>query len=141
MVTTRLRATPEGRSGLANGSSPLATRSVQSANSAMPLSGPSRTRRAAIGPCAWPDWVRTAQASLESLNSPSWGGMTRMPCVPNAWQDWQAVLDRIDPVVLGLHDLGDAVALRAGAGELVRRRDVQHRVPIHARVILRGGRL
>ena len=42
MVITTLRSIPCGRSGLAKGNSPAAMRSVQSANSASALFGPSR---------------------------------------------------------------------------------------------------
>ncbi len=49
------------------------------------------------------------------------------------------VLDRIDPIALCPQDGRDAVALVASARELVGGRDVEHRVPIHARIVLRGG--
>ena len=55
MVMTALRSTPCGREGLDDGSSPAAMRSVQSANSFRPFSGPMRPRVSAMLIIAWPD--------------------------------------------------------------------------------------
>jgi len=51
-------------------------------------------------------------------------------------------LDDVKPLLLALHLRGHAVAVRLcpGAGKFVRRRDVQHRVPVDGRIILRRGR-
>src|SRR5216684_9297113 len=48
-------------------------------------------------------------------------------------------LDEIEPLVLGLEHLWDAVALVAGAGEAALVRDLDHRRPVDRRIILRGG--
>src|SRR5262249_380509 len=75
-----------------DGNSPLAMRSVQSAKSCRPLSGPIRPSVSAMFAIAWPACVRTVQASVEVLNSPSLDESVRTPCEPSAWQDWQEVL-------------------------------------------------
>jgi hypothetical protein len=51
------------------------------------------------------------------------------------------ILDQIDPVALVCHELRNAVALVAGARELVGAWNRQHRIPVHSRVIFRGGSL
>ena len=48
------------------------------------------------------------------------------------------VLDRVDPIVLRLHHRLDAVALLAGAGEFALVRNLEHRIPIDARIVFRG---
>ncbi len=48
------------------------------------------------------------------------------------------VLDRVDPLVLRLDVVRDAVAFFAGAGKLALLGNLQHRIPVHAGVILRG---
>jgi hypothetical protein len=51
------------------------------------------------------------------------------------------LLERVDPGVLAAHEGRDAVAAWpvAGAWELIHRRNAQHRIPVHAGVVL-GGR-
>ena len=77
-VTTTLRSTPAGRGGLFLGSSPLATRSVQSPKY---LNGtpPSCTasRFIMISP-VWPEAMRRAHASAPDLNGPSAAGIVRV---------------------------------------------------------------
>ena len=48
------------------------------------------------------------------------------------------VLERVDPVVLILHDFGDAVALITAAGELALVGNLEERIPVHAGVVFRG---
>src|ERR1051325_8239025 len=48
-------------------------------------------------------------------------------------------LDEVEPLLLRLEVLGDAVALVAGAREAAFVRDLQHRIPVIGGVVLRGG--
>src|SRR6478735_10837725 len=82
VVTTRLRSTPEGRCGLFFGSSPLATRSVQSPKYlyGAPPNWPAM-RLVIISP-DWPDWMRRIHASSpESL--PNCAGIVRVDSWPS----------------------------------------------------------
>src|ERR1700693_5529164 len=92
MLITTLRSRPCGRSGLAEGSSPAAMRSVQSANSVKAFFGPSRLRLKAIFAFACPDCTRLLQASTELPAEANSLGTVRMPLEPSAWQDWQEFL-------------------------------------------------
>src|SRR5579863_2792206 len=80
---------PLGRSGLSNGKAPAAILSVHFENTSLTLSGPMLLIAVAMYSMAWPACVRIAQAVCEScaasLNS---FGISRMPRVPMAWQDW-----------------------------------------------------
>jgi hypothetical protein len=89
---TTLRAMPCGRSGLANGNSPAAMRSVQSPNSPSARSVSSRPMSRAMNSDALPACKRCAQAEAESLKVPNRLLIVRVPGVPSAWQDWQAPL-------------------------------------------------
>src|SRR6266851_3977819 len=91
-VRTILRSTPWGRAGWANGSSPLAIRSVQSPNNWNASRLSSRLIRLTIWVMACPDWMRRSHASAEELKWPSSLGIVRVPIVPSAWQNMQPVL-------------------------------------------------
>src|SRR5262249_51516774 len=82
-VTTTLRSTPCGRGGLFFGSSPLATRSVQSPKylNGTPPNCPA-SRLVMFSP-VWPDWTRRCHASAPDLNSPRAAGMVRVACCPS----------------------------------------------------------
>ena len=87
-VRTSLRSMPCGRCGCAKGSSPAAMRSVQSAHSASPRSGPTRAAALIICVIAWPEAMRRAHASVDFICAKSFG-MVRVPLVPSAWHDMQ----------------------------------------------------
>src|ERR1700677_3891270 len=88
-----LRSRPIGRDGFDDGNSPSAIRSVQSANSDKPFSGPRRTIARAILVMAWPDARRRAHMSRELAKFPSsFTRGARMFSLPSAWQDWQEFL-------------------------------------------------
>src|SRR5260370_1039377 len=70
MLKTTLRSTPCGRSGLANGSSPAATRSVQSANTDSAFFGPRRPSVVAMFAFACPAWRRRVHDCTESAAHP-----------------------------------------------------------------------
>ena len=89
MLITTLRSTPCGRSGLAKGSSPAATRSVQSANCFSARSLPMLPSVSAMFVMACPACVRRAQAWNELSDLANSSGTVRMPLLPRAWQDWQ----------------------------------------------------
>jgi hypothetical protein len=82
-LTTRLRSTPWGRSGVAAGSSPAAMRSVQSAKRASARGAPSRPRLVVICVIAWPETTRRLQASTEESNWPSSFGIVRVALLPS----------------------------------------------------------
>ena len=94
-------------------------------------------------PC-WSSPGRTgcgaSQASVEVLEAAE-PSATACGCLvePSAWQRLAGVLDRVDPVALGLHDRRDAVALGAGARKFALGRNLEHRVPVHARIVFGGG--
>src|SRR3954469_8474737 len=90
--TTTLRSMPVGRGGFALGSSPPATRSVQSPKylNGTPPSWPAR--RLTIHSPVWPEATRRAQASSPDLNSPSCAGMVRVDSCPSWWQPMQSTL-------------------------------------------------
>ena len=141
-LTTMLRSRPVGRDGSDDGNSPLAIRSVQSAKSDKPFSGPSRMRidshvghglarlKAARphvgGICEISEFLHARRANV--LAAERMAGLAR-------------VFDRIDPSALGLQEGRNSVACFAGARKLVRRRDMEHRIPVHPRIIFRGRRL
>ena len=83
VVTTMLRSTPDGRAGLCLGSSPLATRSVQSPKYlyGTPPSWPAM-RLVIISP-DWPAEMRRIQASAPLLNLPNCAGMVRVDSWPS----------------------------------------------------------
>src|ERR1700694_337803 len=70
-VSTTLRSMPEGRDGLAKGSSPLAMRSVQSPKLESARAEAKSPRLCTMRIPGWPDWIRPSQASAEVLNLPS----------------------------------------------------------------------
>src|SRR5215470_19521377 len=99
-----LRSIPCGRSGLANGSSPAAIRSVQLAKFASDTFVSCLPNAAAIFTIACPDWTRRSQASTEVLNVPSADGIARVALLPSWWQPG----DARDPIgAWHIQDLGD----------------------------------
>src|SRR6187397_2329969 len=85
------RSTPCGREGCANGNSPAAMRSVQSAHSFSARSEPSRLVAVIMLFMAWPEAMRRAHASYEFMWAKSLG-IVRVPLVPRAWQDMQPLV-------------------------------------------------
>ncbi len=85
-----LRSRPVGRAGAAAGSSPRATRSVQSAYICSARVRPTCVKRALIAPPAWPDWMRRSHAATESSNEPSAFGISRVALPPIWWHAVQA---------------------------------------------------
>ena len=79
-----LRSTPCGRSGRSAGTSPAATRSVQSANCLSMRSVSAREIALTIDIIAWPEVMRRAHASCEDLKWPSAFGTVRVAAVPSA---------------------------------------------------------
>ena len=80
---TTLRSMPVGRGGLDFGSSPLATRSVQSPKylNGTPPSWPAS--RFTIHSPVWPEETRRIQASSPDLNSPNAPGIVRVDSWPS----------------------------------------------------------
>src|SRR3954452_3527096 len=89
---TTLRSMPEGRAGLLLGSSPFATRSVQSPKylNGTPPSWPAS--RLTIHSPVWPEATRRIHASSPDLNSPNAGGIVRVASWPSWWQPTQSTL-------------------------------------------------
>src|SRR5436190_10709705 len=83
VVTTMLRSTPAGRGGLLFGSSPLATRSVQSPKYlyGAPPNWPA-IRLVIISP-DWPAWMRRIHASAPLSNLPNCAGTVRVASWPS----------------------------------------------------------
>src|SRR5262249_51308226 len=83
-VITRLRSTPCGRGGFSVGSSPLATRSVQSPRylNGTPPQAPA-SWLTIISP-AWPDCTRRIHASAPVLNGPNCAGIVSAA----SWPIW-----------------------------------------------------
>ena len=73
-----LRSMPAGRGGLCLGSSPLATRSVQSPKylNGTPPSCPAS--RFTMNSPVWPEATRRVHASAPDLNSPNSAGIVRV---------------------------------------------------------------
>ncbi len=88
-VITTLRSTPCGRSGRSAGSSPWATRSVQSANCFSIRSVSVREMALTMDDIACPEAMRRAHASCEVAKWPSAFGTVRVAAVPSAWQPMQ----------------------------------------------------
>src|SRR3954454_12850378 len=78
VVTTRLRSTPVGRGGLFLGSSPLATRSVQSPKYLYGTPPSCPASRFTIHSPVCPELTRRIQASSPDLNSPNAAGIVRV---------------------------------------------------------------
>ena len=91
-VITTLRSSSCGRSGRAAGSSPAATRSVQSAYCLSMRCVSVRASPFTICIIAWPEVMRRAQASSEDLKWPSAAGTVRVAAVPSAWQPMQPLV-------------------------------------------------
>ena len=137
VVTTRLRSTPSGRVGfverqfaLGDAVGPVAEVLQRRAGE---LAGDEFTIFGAPGPtgCVAPKRLRRI------LKGPKAAGMVRVANWPSWWQPTQRlVLDRGQP--LGLRDLLRNVGL---AAELVLVRDLQHRIPVDRRIILRRSRV
>ncbi len=71
---------------------------------------------------------------------PSAGCSSRVPLLPIWWQPRQApFFSEPDVLRLALEVRVDPVPLRAGAGELALGRDLEQRVPVPGRVVLRRG--
>src|SRR3984957_14133364 len=88
-VMTRLRSTPCGRGGFSAGSSPLATRSVQSPrylNGAPPQLPASWL---VIASPAWPDCTRRIHASAPESKWPNCAGIVRVAARPIWWHPMQ----------------------------------------------------
>ena len=126
-VRTRFRSTPCGRGG-AGGVSPVAMRSLQSANIASPALAPeARHPHAHLGPALPHPHPRV----------PGVGGRVvllriRMPArelAPDLVAA-QAGLHVVEVLVAGPEPLADAVAVGAGARKLVRLRHVDQRQPV-----------
>jgi hypothetical protein len=85
-VTTMLRSIPEGRAGLACGSSPLATRSVHSPKylNGAPPRWPASGRIMLFA--AWPDCTRRIHAWSPGVMCASSAGMVRVEAWPSWWQ-------------------------------------------------------
>src|SRR5262245_25555089 len=91
-VMTALRSTPCGRCGFDVGSSPAATRSVQSPSMRSAACVPIRSVLVTIWVEAWPDWMRRVQASWPLENLPSAAGMVRVALLPSWWQPTQPLV-------------------------------------------------
>src|SRR5262245_41864555 len=85
-----LRSTPWGRAGLLCGSSPRATRSVQSANYLNGALPSGQVSGFSMKFPACPDWTRRIQAASDDANSPRDAGMVRVESWPSWWQPTHA---------------------------------------------------
>src|ERR1700746_2346821 len=93
----------------------------------------------AIYSMAWPACVRIAQASCELCPSEKILGTSRMPREPSAWQDRQPFLT-VSTHCAWLFMAGDILLpLSPVPGKLVRRRNLEQRIPVHAGIELRGS--
>ncbi len=133
VVTTMLRSTPVGRGGLAFGSSPLATRSVQSPKYlyGAPPNWPAM-RFVIISP-DWPEVMRRmprlgAGVELAELRR----DRPRRLLAELMTADAVGVVHLPDPVVARdvLRDVGVAA-------EILGRRNLHHRVPVDRRIVVR----
>ena len=131
-MTTTLRSTPCGRGG-AGGTSPLAIRSVQSANilSAARAADAGHERRHLAA--ALPHLDALSQAAVAERTCPV--GNDRVDLLPTWWQRWQPFMMLM--YSSWRHDRRNAVALRTGAGELAGLGQLDQREPVVGRINLR----
>ena len=83
VVTTMLRSTPWGRVGLLCGSSPLATRSVQSPKYLNGTPPSTCVSGFSMNGAACPDWMRRIHAFSPESNWPSDAGIVRVDSWPS----------------------------------------------------------
>ena len=81
--------------------------------------------------------MRRAQASSDDSNLPSVAGSVRVAMSPSWWQPMQPLF------LISVEPIGQLGLFRnvAFAAELISGRDLQHRVPVDRRIILRGRRI
>ena len=130
---TTLRSTPAGRGGLDFGSSPLATRSVQSPKylNGTPPSWPAR--RLIIHSPVWPEETRRIQASSPDLNSPKAPGIVRVEFLAKLMA--ADAVDIVHPLAPDV--LRDLLRNLGAAAKILCRRNLHQGVPVDRRIIMR----
>ncbi len=137
VVTTRLRSTPAGRGGLLLGSSPLATRSVQSPKylygTPLELAGDAVGHH--LAGLAGLDAAHPGVGAAVELAELRRDGAGRL-LAELMTTDAVGVVHLLDPV-----GARDVLRNLGRAAEVLLRRNLHHRVPVDRRIIMRGGGL
>ena len=133
-----LRSMPCGRGG-AGGTAPALMRSVQSANIVKRAIAAEAGDRAAHARAVLADLDAAIPRGEARIERAERGRHLARRLVAHLMADVAVGLDAADKLRLVEHLGRDAVARVASAGELIRRRHVDHRVPVVGGIVLRGG--